>query len=59
MRARLGNVILWTACFLVFLIIYVLVSDHVQPGMVPYWWMASAAIGLIGLLAHYMLTGDR
>jgi hypothetical protein len=54
MRARLV-----TACFLVFLIIYALVSDHVQPGMASFWWMAAAAVGLIGVLAHYVLTGDR
>jgi len=54
MRARLG-----IACSLVFLIIYALVSDHVQPGMASFWWMAAAAVGLIGVLAHYVLTGDR
>jgi hypothetical protein len=59
MRARLGNVILWIACFLVFLIIYVLVSDHVQQDMVVFWWLGAAVIGLIGVVAHYLLTGDQ
>jgi hypothetical protein len=59
MRAQLGNVILYTACALVALIIYVLVSDHVQQDMVVYWWVAAAIIGLMGVAAHYVFTRDR
>ena len=59
MRARLGNVIFWIMCLLTALIIYVVVSGHVQSDMVVYWWVAAAVLGLIGLAVSYVLTRDR
>ena len=59
MRAQLGNVILWTMCLLAALIIYVAASGNVQQDTVIYWWVAAAVIGLMGVVAHYVLTGDR
>jgi len=59
MRARLGNVILLTACLVVGVIIYVLASDHMSPGSVPYWWLTAVGVGLIGIAARYMLTGNQ
>ena len=56
MRARLGIVILGTAVFPV-----VLISVYADgaTNVVPYWWVAAAGLHLIGLAAHYVLTGDR
>ena len=39
--------------------IYAAVSGNVQEDMVTYWWVAAAVVGLMGVLAHYVLTGDR
>ena len=62
MRARLRNVIIWTMCLLTALIgtyVDVATKDLSETESLKYWWVAAAVIGLMGVVAHYVLTGDR
>jgi len=54
----IGKRDLWTTCLLAALIIYAAVSGNVQEDMIAYWWVAAAVVGLMGVAAHYLLTGD-
>ena len=56
MLARLANAILWRA---VFLVVLISVDADVATNVVPYWWVAAAVIGLMGVAAHYVSTRDR
>lgn len=57
MRARLGNVIIWTMCLLTVLISFFVdgaTKDLSGIKSLPYWWVAAAVVGLMGVVAHYI-----